>query len=607
MASFDKQMEALPELKGALEADAEGWALLRKLFDIGMSRVFEKYLPDLQPGAASTFLEELRRLDFDHLRAHRAALSVAESEDVYSDYESVRADADQEQYDEADEKSGRLSLEQGLWAVVVFNGGAGTRFFKEWNLIAEAIDNPSERWIEDPPDREDPKGVFPISPVMGMTFIERILAETLAIALDCGRLPPVLLMTSSVTHERTRQWLDEQDLWNYPKEQIKLFRQGEIPRLDEDGDLIVTAAGRFIWTGDGHGGIYAALANDEGPDQSLLSSLQQGGVRHIVMGNVDNAAFSPLAPGRLGYHLRKKSAFTLTVVERTDPEEKVGMTARRMDNGRVDVIEYSVLDPELSAKPAPDGGLLFDGAHINSNLLALEALRSDLPGTLYTNKGITLENRQIASSTYEMLNQHLSALLEADAVHVYQADRENYFLPTKALVGRDSVQSTVRALLEISRRTLKNLGAQVDDSAHVEWHPLLGMNENQLTECGMAKGWRLEAGSRLFLCLRYSVGDESPLSAGLHLQEGASFIIKVEQACGELRFDPSTRKIAEHPESAGRVSIGENLTLSKGVRLAIRVEGDGSLEIKPGWTCRESSQLIVKAGEVWVLGDDNLP
>jgi hypothetical protein len=299
---------------------------------------------------------------------------------------------------------------------------------------------------------------------------------------------------------------------------------------------------------------------------------------------------------------------TLSVVKRTDPNEKVGMTAKRRDDGKVEVIEYSVLDPELSASPDDRGGLLFDGAHINTNLLDIAAIRSDLPGTLYTKKPVSVGDKKVDSSTYELLNQHLASLVPPEDVHVYQGAREELFMPTKAVLGQDSVQSTFGTLVKESAVLLHELGAFVAGRTHApaayaEFHPCLGLTREELAERGVGSGWELATGSRLYLGVRHPAISAVTYGSRLRLQDGATLILDAERPYGDLSYDPGARTLAEHVDSAGRLTLGSNVSLKPGVRVVVHIMGSGKLVIPDGTVFDDHLELRVKSGQTLTIGD----
>ncbi len=606
MTTIQELTDSHPFLKQKLANAPEVAKALEHLLSEGFSGIFDKYLKQAGEKEWDRFLREITRLDFEHLARHRQALADFRAGRLgeiltKDDLEPVNADPDQNDFAQQDRERGEVSLRQGKWAIGVFAGGSGTRFFTEWDRIGESTPIKSERLSKSPPDRYNPKGLFPITVVEGLSFYQLLMAQILESGIEYGRLGLPLFMTSSNTFTNTVLWLEGDKLWGFPRSGAVIFKQGEIPRLDEDGDLIVSSEGGLFWTGDGHGGFYHALARNLG-ETSIKARLAERGIEHVVMGNVDNAALNPLAPQRLGFHLRKKNQFTLSVVTRTDPTEKVGMACRRKKDRRVEVIEYSVLDPALSAEKNEQGDLLFDAAHINTNLLSLEALRTDLPGTLYTNKPIQLEEKTIQSSTYEFLNQHLTAKLDPDGVEVYADERDHIFVPTKAIVGRDSITTSFQALARQGARCIEQLGGEVagassEPKAYVELHPCLGMTQEALTTRGVGKDWKLEEGSRLYLCLRHGLDERTPpLSAGLHLEEGATLIVRANKPYGEIEYDEDTRDISEQALSAAKVWIGGNVTIAKGVRVEVNILDDGQFIISENARIEQNQMFTVSGG-----------
>lgn len=609
MGQLSKAIENSPALKSALDKNPEALAMLTELERLGAYGCCEKYLKDADEKIWEIFFSELAKLDFAHFERHRKELEKSKTaEQADSDFEPLRADKDQYEFESDDYKSGRKSLEAGEWGVLIFAGGSGTRFFSEWGDIPKAIISPSERWLESTPDKTDPKGMFPISPVMGLSFFERILAETFETGISCGRLPVVLFMTSSVTHERTKKFIEENEFWGFPKQCLRIFKQGEVARIDEDGDLIVKEDGSLFWTGNGHGGVYDALERICEDNESSKAWAERLGIKHVIMGNVDNAALKPLYPARLGYHIRKQSQYTITVVKRTDPTEKVGMTARRKDNGKVAVIEYSVLDPELSAKDDGKGGLLFDGAHINTNLLDLSASRPDLPGVLYTNKPVSVGSKKIMSSTLEMLNQDLPGMLAPDAVNSFETLREEYFLPTKSVLGRDSVNSTFLALIEASNRLLSELGADVAETADktdmvtTELHPALGLSTDDYRKHAIGKGWKLGRGARVYLCVRLTESGDPISFRNLRLDEKASLVLKTQYPYGKVEFDITNRSIRESVNTASRINFGNDVKIAAGVKVNITINGNGVLTIPEGYCFTKDYTVTVNDEEKVVVG-----
>ncbi|MEO0073739.1 MAG: UTP--glucose-1-phosphate uridylyltransferase [candidate division WOR-3 bacterium] len=531
--------------------DRAGRALCERLASLGMSETFWRYLADANEEVLETFFSELARVDFDWLERHRSSLDASSTIAVGKRpiqmvplEPAVVIEKEKEELREA----GWRSLVGGEWAEVVFAGGAGTRF-------------------QTGAGQSLPKGLHPLTPVMEISFLELFIRETLAAGIMCGRLPVVVLLTSSSTGAGISLWLDKSGLQGFPKEAIWELRQAEHPRLDEDGNLIVDKYGHIIVTGDGHGGVFKALLG------APADRLRRQGVRSLVLHNVDNAAAHPFDPVRLGFHRKQGFKMTLTAVERVG-NEKVGLIGRDPKTGRVMVVEYSACPEEVRTAKDSVGKPLFWLAHINTNLVELDAIRADLPATLYTDKRIIVSGRELTTSSLEMLNQSLAEMLPAETVGVLLVSRSDFFLPTKSLAGEDSLLQTRAALSRAALVRLRSNWAAVDDTAIIELDPCAGE-----LDC---RGWQIGGGARLAVAVRHGEGSKPVIGAGLRLEPGATLILETELPYGKVRYDPLTRAIGEDVASAGRISVGEGVRVRSGSFVRLCVEPGESIVVSDG-------------------------
>ena len=59
-------------------------------------------------------------------------------------------------------------------------------------------------------------------------------------------------MTSRENNNQTVEFFEENNYFNYPKEAIKFFIQGELPMLDTEGKSLVNEEGLIKEAADGH-------------------------------------------------------------------------------------------------------------------------------------------------------------------------------------------------------------------------------------------------------------------------------------------------------------------------------------------------------------------
>jgi len=586
---MDEILKACPALGQVLLSDPSLKIVLENLEKHSLTGAIVKYLAGADAQAARTFLQDAGRLDYSRIELHRQARRRGERralslQDV-APVPLVTLEEQQARRDD-DTAAGRDSLADGRWASVAFAGGTGTRFFSRLEELEEALPRPNEVLLSQKFDPSEPKGNFPISPVGGLSFYQNIIAEALEAAVECGRVPWVLFMTSPVTHDHTMRFLETGGLWGFPKEYIVPFIQAREPRLDDDGDLIVMDdSGHLVFTGDGHGGVYRALLAGD----NLLSKIAADGVAHLVMHNVDNPAARPFAPARLGFHLREGAWFTLSGVRKTDPDEKVGLLMQLKESGRVEVVEYNVLSGEVArARDEKTGRLLHEAGNANTNLIAADAVRADIEPTLYAGKTVSSRRGPVSSSSLEMLNQHITRLLDPQKVRAYEIERREYFMPTKNVTGADSAESTCRMLSDRFARKLERAGAQIHPDALCDLHP---------ASTGLGPGLKLQAGARLYMGARKSDARGAPVSDGpLTLEPGASLVVYAARPYGDIRAD-SSRRIKVDGERASRLKIGSGVTIKKGVRVVLRIGPGTRLTIPAGRVISQDIHGEVGPGE----------
>lgn len=598
----EKQLFSIfPDLEEILVSQPE----LRSSFDLMISNKLEgsmvRYLQGCSGSSLINFLKELKKINPSRIIAHRHALEKQEQEDLgLADVEPVKMTSldEQKKRSESDRSKGYKALEDGAFASLAFAGGSGTRFFSNLSTL-ESAQNQSDRDLQTGRfNANEPKGAFPISPVGGLSFFKIIIAQALSVAIETRRLPWVVFLTSSVTHEKTLSFLRSRQLFGFPESGLMAIRQSQEPRLDEMGDLVVSdSQGHLAWTGDGHGGVYRALLAT-GPDgQSAMSRLRSSGVEHLVMHNVDNAAARPFALSRLGFHIAKNSLFTLSAARKVDPEEKVGVLMRLLKTNRTEVVEYNVIKKELAYAKNPDTGrLLHEAGNINTNLVSLDAVRPDIEPSLYTGKIIGSALGKVSSSSLEMLNQHLTRLLPSDRVFALEVKREEFFMPTKNVTGPDSLVTTRQMMSRRFARMLSVAGARISPHALCDLHPCCCMNTDKMKEMGLGPGLRMEKGSSLYVCAASSTEIGAPLIDGdLTLEPDACLLVDSDLPWGKVNMAPD-RRIQLDVNSASKTKIGSNVKIRAGVKVKIKIGPGAKLKIAKGKEFTKDTSIELRSG-----------
>jgi UTP--glucose-1-phosphate uridylyltransferase len=180
-----------------------------------------------------------------------------------------------------------------------------------------------------------PKSLIEVKP--GVTFLDAIARQVLALRRRHGVRLPLVLMNSFATREATLEALER-----YPELRADVpldFLQSMAPKLRaEDLEPVEWPADpRLEWAPPGHGDLYAALAGS-----GMLATLLERGYEYAFVSNSDNLG-AVLEPRILAWFAAEGLPFAMEVVEGTERDRKGGHVARR--SGRL-VLRETAQAPE---------------------------------------------------------------------------------------------------------------------------------------------------------------------------------------------------------------------------------------------------------------------
>lgn len=298
-----------------------------------------------------------------------------------------------------------------------------------------------------------PKGSFPLAPVSGASLFQILAGQVRRLGELCGQSLCWILLTGPENHAETQRYFEQRSLFGLRREQLRFVCQGTLPALSPEGQLLLAAPGRLFRNPDGHGGLYRALAA-----AGLYSELRRRGVDTLYTCQVDNALVRLGDPVFVGHHLLRRAALSAKVVEKTDPDEKVGLLLR--SGGRHLCLEYSDLRPELAAQRAPDGRLRFRAGNIAMHVFALDFAESlgtaELPLHLARKqvRALDADGRPAERPAVKFETFLFDAFPRAGTVAVQEAERDEEFAPLKNRTGADSIATARAALSARARRWL---------------------------------------------------------------------------------------------------------------------------------------------------------
>ena len=319
--------------------------------------------------------------------------------------------------------SGIDIIKSGKYAVVTMAGGQGTRL-----------------------GHKGPKGTFKVSVKTGDKYLFQIIVESLQKANERYEVViPWYLMTSEENNDQTLAFLEEHNYFGYPKEKVKLFKQGKAPLITRKGKLLIGKDKLIKEASDGNGSIYKSLKVD-----GMLDDMKANGVQWVFVGGVDNILLKIVDPLLVGVTVAQGNQIASKSVIKTNPRERAGVFCKI--DGKPGIIEYSELPEEMVEEVDENGDLVFGDVNILSHLYNIEALEKMadkvMPYHIAEKKSDYLdENGNLVEpedkNVYKFESFIFDGFANFDDISILRVKREEEFAPIKNKEGNDSPKTAI--------------------------------------------------------------------------------------------------------------------------------------------------------------------
>lgn len=371
------------------------------------------------------------------------------------------------------EARGREALMAGKVGMILVAGGQGSRL-----------------------GFDHPKGMFPIGPISDRTLYQFHFEQVLARSKQFGAPIPLYVMTSPPTHDETTQFLNEQDFFGLDPDNVRIFCQGVMPAVDDDGKLLLEERGKVFVSPDGHGGTLGAMIRSGCLDHAI-----ERGVEHLFYGQVDNPLIQICSPALVGYHLNAESEMTSQVVRKNEPLQKVGNVVEI--DGKVQIIEYSDLPESAAQQTNDDGSLRLWAGSIAVHIFSIDFLKRSgsraetLPFHLARKKVPYIDHsgnpvEPVAPNATKFERFIFDLLPFAKNAIVCEVDPAEGFCAVKNAppANSETPQHVKDAISALHTRWLRKAGAIVDPGLQIEINPLFATDPESLAE-------KIESGTRI--------------------------------------------------------------------------------------------------------------
>ncbi len=349
---------------------------------------------------------------------------------------------------------------------------------------------------------EHPKGMFPAAPLTGRSLFQIHMEKTVAFGRRFGFDPRFLVMTSPGNHKETEAYFAENEFFGLRSENVFLFSQGELPAVDANNRLILSASDQLFLAPDGHGGSLTALKRS-----GVLNKVAQCGIKYLSYFQVDNPMVNLCDAGFLGTHILNGAEVSTKVIAKRDALEKLGHPVQW--NGRTHIIEYSDL-PEAEARKQSSSGKLFHShGSIGIHLFSLDFVERITSGALslpfhVAHKGIpffdNVRNEVVIpnNSNGRKFEQFVFDSLPLATKTVFaETQRGHEFAPLKNKFGDDSIATCKQMQSNYFKEWFVSAGYNVSELKLAEVSPAFACCVEEF--CERVKGIVVRPCGQIFL------------------------------------------------------------------------------------------------------------
>lgn len=321
-------------------------------------------------------------------------------------------------------KIGEDIIKQGKYAVITMAGGQGTRL-----------------------GHKGPKGTFKINTINGEKYLFQIIVEALKKSNEkYSVVIPWYIMTSEENNDQTVTFFEENSYFGYPKEKITFFKQGNVPMIKTDGNLVIDKNKLIKLASDGNGSIYKSLKR-----ANILEKMKSDGIEWIFVGGVDNILLRIVDPILTGITITENNLISSKSVVKKNAKEKVGVFCKL--NGSPKVIEYTELPEKMCEATDENGQLKYGEVNILSHLFNIKALEKLAEQNLPYHTALKKSNYLDENGNFVEVSEPNAYKFESyifdgfsffDNMSILRVNREDEFAPIKNANGSDSPETAIQ-------------------------------------------------------------------------------------------------------------------------------------------------------------------
>ena len=212
-----------------------------------------------------------------------------------------------------------------------------------------------------------PKGTFSLETTPRKSLFEIVCDYLKRYATKYKVNIPWYIMTSTNNYFDTISFFEQNNFFEYGRNNIIFFVQDNMPIVDTNGKLVLSEIYKVNLASNGNGNLFSALKKS-----NLIKDMEQKKLQWLFVGGIDNVLLDPLDPIFIGYTINSKCEIGSKTLFKKDPADISWIFARK--NKKPAIADCENFTEEISKLTDSKGKYLYREKNMLAHIFSLKAI-----------------------------------------------------------------------------------------------------------------------------------------------------------------------------------------------------------------------------------------
>ena len=213
-----------------------------------------------------------------------------------------------------------------------------------------------------------PKGTFSLDTTPRKSLFEILCDYLKKYATRYNVNIPWYIMTSTNNYFDTISFFEQNNFFEYGRNNIIFFVQDNMPIVDINGKLVLSEIYKVNLASNGNGNLFSALRKE-----NLIKDMEQKKLQWLFVGGIDNVLLDPLDPIFIGHTINSKFEIGSKTLFKENPSDISWVFARK--NGKPAIVDCENFTEEISKLKDISSKYLYREKNMLAHIFSLNAIK----------------------------------------------------------------------------------------------------------------------------------------------------------------------------------------------------------------------------------------